>query len=41
MADELGIEAKDELKKEEGNKKRGPKPVKPTIGKTKDKDKTY
>lgn len=41
MADELGVEAKQELKKEEGSKKRGPKPVKPTIGKTKDKEKAY
>ena len=41
MADELGIDAKEDIKKEDGNKRRGPKPVKPTIGKTKDKEKTY
>lgn len=38
MADELGVEAGEEVKKDEpANKRRGPKPVKPTIGKTKDK----
>ena len=41
MADELGIDAKDDIKKDDVNKRRAPKPVKPTIGKTKDKEKTY
>ena len=40
MADELGVEAGEQIKKDDQNqamKRRGPKPVKPTIGKTRDK----
>lgn len=38
MADELGVETKNEQKKDIPEvKKRGPKAVKPTLGKTKEK----
>jgi DNA helicase INO80 len=42
MADEMGMESAEDQKKDEQNtmgKKRGPRTIKPTIGKTKEKEK--